>query len=38
MIFDEPTVGLDVLNALEVQETISELRNEGKTIIFPRTS
>jgi sodium transport system ATP-binding protein len=34
LIFDEPTVGLDVLNALEVQETISELRAEGKTIIF----
>ncbi|HYR90667.1 MAG TPA: ABC transporter ATP-binding protein [Terriglobia bacterium] len=34
IIFDEPTVGLDVLNALEVQESISELRSEGKTIIF----
>jgi len=34
LIFDEPTVGLDVLNALGVQETISELRAEGKTIIF----
>lgn len=34
LIFDEPTVGLDVLNALEVQESISELRSEGKTIIF----
>ena len=34
LIFDEPTVGLDVLNALDVQETISELRREGKTIIF----
>jgi sodium transport system ATP-binding protein len=34
VIFDEPTVGLDVLNALEVQETIKQLRNEGKTIIF----
>src|SRR6478672_5977162 len=34
IIFDEPTVGLDVLNALEVQETIKELRSEGKTIIF----
>jgi sodium transport system ATP-binding protein len=34
IIFDEPTVGLDVLNALEVQESIKELRNEGKTIIF----
>src|SRR5207237_9545122 len=34
LIFDEPTVGLDVLNALDVQETISELLSEGKTIIF----
>jgi sodium transport system ATP-binding protein len=34
LIFDEPTVGLDVLNALDVQETIAELRAEGKTIIF----
>jgi sodium transport system ATP-binding protein len=34
LIFDEPTVGLDVLNALDVQETISDLRAEGKTIIF----
>jgi sodium transport system ATP-binding protein len=34
LIFDEPTVGLDVLNALDVLETISELRSEGKTIIF----
>ena len=34
IIFDEPTVGLDILNALEVQETILALRDEGKTIIF----
>jgi sodium transport system ATP-binding protein len=34
LIFDEPTVGLDVLNALDVLETISELRGERKTIIF----
>src|SRR5437870_11425298 len=34
LIFDEPTVGLDVLNALDVQETISELRSDRKTIIF----
>lgn len=34
IIFDEPTVGLDVLNALDVQETIKQLRSEGKTIIF----
>ncbi len=34
LIFDEPTVGLDVINALDLQETISGLRDEGKTIIF----
>jgi sodium transport system ATP-binding protein len=34
LIFDEPTVGLDVLNALEMQNVIAELRGEGKTIIF----
>jgi sodium transport system ATP-binding protein len=34
LIFDEPTVGLDVLNALEMQKVIAELRDEGKTIIF----
>ena len=34
IIFDEPTVGLDVLNAIEVLESIRELRREGKTIIF----
>ena len=34
LIFDEPTVGLDVLNALEVQEAITELKSEGKTILF----
>jgi len=34
LIFDEPTVGLDVLNAIDVVDTISELRAEGKTIIF----
>ena len=34
LIFDEPTVGLDVLNALEVAEAIKELRDEGKTILF----
>ena len=33
IIFDEPTVGLDVLNALEVQESIRQLRTEGKTIL-----
>lgn len=34
LIFDEPTVGLDVLNALEMQEVLKEFRAEGKTIIF----
>jgi sodium transport system ATP-binding protein len=34
LIFDEPTVGLDVLNALEMQRVIAELRDDGKTIIF----
>ena len=34
LIFDEPTVGLDVLNALEMQEVIKEFRNQGKTIVF----
>ncbi|MBP7146053.1 MAG: ABC transporter ATP-binding protein [Acidobacteria bacterium] len=34
LIFDEPTVGLDVLNALEMQRVIGELRDEGKTILF----
>ncbi|HET9219403.1 MAG TPA: ABC transporter ATP-binding protein [Terriglobia bacterium] len=34
VIFDEPTIGLDVLNALEVQKAIHDLRSEGRTIIF----
>jgi sodium transport system ATP-binding protein len=34
LIFDEPSVGLDVINALEMQEVIRALRAEGKTIIF----
>jgi sodium transport system ATP-binding protein len=34
LIFDEPTVGLDVLNALEMQRVIRELRDDGKTILF----
>jgi sodium transport system ATP-binding protein len=34
VIFDEPTIGLDVLNALEVQKAIHDLRNDGRTIIF----
>lgn len=34
LIFDEPTVGLDVINAIEMVKVIRELRDEGKTIIF----
>ena len=34
LIFDEPTVGLDVLNALDLQKAIQELREDGKTILF----
>jgi sodium transport system ATP-binding protein len=34
LIFDEPTVGLDVLNALEMQKVIAEFRDEGKAVIF----
>jgi len=34
LIFDEPTVGLDVLAALGLQKVIRELREEGKTILF----
>jgi sodium transport system ATP-binding protein len=34
LIFDEPTVGLDVINALEMVRVVRDLRDEGKTIIF----
>jgi sodium transport system ATP-binding protein len=34
LIFDEPTVGLDVLNAIEMQKVIAGFRAEGKTIVF----
>lgn len=34
LIFDEPSVGLDVINALAMQKVVGELRDEGKTIIF----
>jgi sodium transport system ATP-binding protein len=34
LIFDEPTVGLDVLNALDLQALIQEFRAQGKTILF----
>jgi sodium transport system ATP-binding protein len=34
LIFDEPTVGLDVLNAIEMQKIVAEFRADGKTILF----
>ncbi len=34
LIFDEPTVALDVLNAIELREIIARLRSEGKAILF----
>ncbi len=34
LVFDEPTVALDVLNALELREIIAQLRDDGKAIIF----
>jgi sodium transport system ATP-binding protein len=34
LVFDEPTVGLDILNALAIHEVVKELRREGKTILF----
>jgi sodium transport system ATP-binding protein len=34
LIFDEPTVGLDVLVARALLKTIDDLRNRGKCIIF----
>ena len=34
LIFDEPTVALDVINALEMRELIAELRDNGKAILF----
>jgi sodium transport system ATP-binding protein len=34
LIFDEPTVGLDVINALDMQQVIAEFRAEGKAIVF----
>jgi sodium transport system ATP-binding protein len=34
LIFDEPTVGLDVLNALDMRKLIADLRSEGKCILF----
>jgi len=34
LIFDEPTVGLDVMNAIEMVKVIQELRDDGKTILY----
>jgi sodium transport system ATP-binding protein len=34
LIFDEPTVGLDVINAIEMQKVIGQLREDGKAILF----
>ncbi len=34
LIFDEPTVGLDVLVARALLQTIAELRDQGKCILF----
>ena len=34
LVFDEPTVGLDVLNAIEMQKVIAGFRAEGKAVIF----
>ena len=34
LIFDEPTVALDVLNAIELRDIIAKLRDNGKAIIF----
>lgn len=34
LIFDEPTVGLDVLNALDLLSVVEELRDEGRTVLF----
>src|SRR5437764_2681675 len=34
MIFDEPTLGLDVLVARAVLETVAQLREQGKCIVY----
>ncbi|MFP3947465.1 MAG: ABC transporter ATP-binding protein [Gemmatimonadota bacterium] len=34
LIFDEPTVGLDVMNALEMHRILKDLRDGGKALIF----
>jgi sodium transport system ATP-binding protein len=34
LIFDEPTVGLDVLNAIGLVDNVKTLRQEGKTVLY----
>ncbi|MBK6313972.1 MAG: ABC transporter ATP-binding protein [Blastocatellia bacterium] len=34
LVFDEPTVALDVLAALDMRAVIGELRDAGKTVLF----
>lgn len=34
LIFDEPTVGLDIINALEFHAVLQEFREKGKTVIL----
>jgi sodium transport system ATP-binding protein len=34
VVFDEPTVGLDVITAKNIIELIRNCKNEGKTVIF----
>jgi sodium transport system ATP-binding protein len=34
MIFDEPTVGLDVMAARTIVQFVRECRDQGKTVIF----
>ncbi|MDT8369141.1 MAG: ABC transporter ATP-binding protein [Longimicrobiales bacterium] len=34
LIFDEPTVGLDVMNAIEMVKVVNELKAEGKAILY----
>ena len=34
MIFDEPTLGLDIMTARTIIEFIRECRERGKTVIF----
>jgi sodium transport system ATP-binding protein len=34
LIFDEPTVGLDVISGIEMQRVIRQLQGDGKAILF----